>query len=535
MTEKESLGQTPAQLYRRLLGHALPYKWVFLAAVAGMVAAAASETGFAALLKPIMDGGFVERDEAFIRIIPVLLVIVFVVRGMGEFLETYCMTWVGRRVIFDIRGRMFEQLTRLPAAFYDHQSSAALVSKLIYDVEQVAQASTSAVRIFIRDSLTIVALLAWMSYLSYKLTLIFLVVAPVVAWILRFTSRRFRTISLRIQSSMGGIAHVAKEAFQGQRVVKSFGGQEYEAKAFERANNQNRQQAMKRATIAATSVPVLVLIGAVAVALIISIATSRAAKDSISAGTFVSYLGAMLILLSPIKRLAKINEIIQTGVAAANTVFGILDETPERDDGTRTLKRARGHIEYRNVNFRYDENRDAFLKDISFEVEAGQTVALVGPSGSGKSTIASLLMRFYRVSDGGITIDDIPINDLRLASLRSNLSIVTQETILFDDTIRNNIAYGRAEMPDEERLLAAARAAHVMEFAEGLPQGLETMVGEQGIRLSGGQRQRIAIARALLKDAPFWCWTRPPRRLIPNPSAWCATPSIRSFRNAPRW
>ena len=190
-------------------------------------------------------------------------------------------------------------------------------------------------------------------------------------------------------------------------------------------------------------------------------------------------------------------------MAAANTVFGILDETPERDDGTRTLKRARGHIEYRNVNFRYDENRDAFLKDISFEVEAGQTVALVGPSGSGKSTIASLLMRFYRVSDGDITVDDIPINDLRLASLRSNLSIVTQETILFDDTIRNNIAYGRAEMPDENRLLAAARAAHVMEFAEGLPQGLDTMVGEQGIRLSGGQRQRIAIARALLKDAPI--------------------------------
>ena len=284
MSEKESLGQTPAQLYRRLLGYALPYKWVFLAAVAGMIAAAASETGFAALLKPIMDGGFVERDEAFIRIIPVLLIVVFVVRGIGEFLETYCMTWVGRRVIFDIRGRMFEQLTRLPAAFYDHHSSAALVSKLIYDVEQVAQASTSAVRIFIRDSLTIVALLAWMSYLSYKLTLIFLVVAPVVAWILRFTSRRFRTISLRIQSSMGGIAHVAKEAFQGQRVVKSFGGQEYEAQAFERVNNQNRQQAMKKATIAATSVPVLVLIGAVAVALIISIATSRAAKDSISAG-----------------------------------------------------------------------------------------------------------------------------------------------------------------------------------------------------------------------------------------------------------
>ncbi len=491
------------QLYKRLLRYALPYKWVFLVAVAGMIAAAAAETSFAALLKPIMDGGFVNRDEAFIRWLPWLLIIIFFARGIGEFVDSYCMSWVGRRVIFDLRGQMFDRLIRLPSKFYDHHSSANLVSKLIYDVEQVAQASTSALRIFIRDSLTTIALFSWMCYLSLKLTLVFLVVGPLVGLVVRVASKRFRDASRRIQASMGGIAHVAKEAFQGQRVVKSFGGHQYETKTFKRANSFNRRQAMKKAAVAAASVPLIILVAGAAVAVIIVIATSSVTSDAVTAGTFVSYLGAMLMLMSPIKRLARVNEIIQNGVAASGSVFGLMDEAPERDDGTRELERAKGRIEFRDVVFRYDENTETFLDHISFTIEPGQTVALVGHSGSGKSTIASLLLRFYRPDDGEIALDGIPINELTLAALRTNISIVTQETILFDDSIRRNIAYGSAASIDEARLHDAAQAAHVLEFVEQTNQGLDTVIGEQGIRLSGGQRQRIAIARALYKDAPI--------------------------------
>jgi len=491
------------QLYKRLLRYALPYKWVFLVAVAGMIAAAAAETSFAALLKPIMDGGFVNRDESFIRWLPWLLIIVFFARGIGEFVDSYCMSWVGRRVIFDLRGQMFDRLIRLPSRFYDHHSSANLVSKLIYDVEQVAQASTSALRIFIRDSLTTIALFSWMCYLSLKLTMVFLVVGPLVGLVVRVASKRFRDASRRIQASMGGIAHVAKEAFQGQRVIKSFGGHQYETKTFKRANSFNRRQAMKKAAVAAASVPLIILVAGAAVAVIIVIATSRVTSENVTAGTFVSYLGAMLMLMAPIKRLARVNEIIQNGLAASGSVFGLMDEAPERDDGNRELERAKGSIEYRDVVFRYDENTEAFLDRISFTVEAGQTVALVGHSGSGKSTIVSLLLRFYRPDEGEIRLDDIPINEFTLEALRSNVSIVTQETILFDDSIRNNIAYGAAGSIDEERLQNAAKAAHVLEFAEQTSLGLDTVVGEQGIRLSGGQRQRIAIARALYKDAPI--------------------------------
>ncbi len=490
------------QLYTRLLRYALPYKWVFLIAVAGMIAAAAAETSFAALLKPIMDGGFVNRDENFIRWLPWLLIIVFFARGIGEFVDSYCMSWVGRRVIFDLRGQMFDRLIRLPTRFYDHHSSATLVSKLIYDVEQVAQASTTALRIFIRDTLTTIALFSWMCYLSLKLTLVFLVVGPVVGLVVRIASKRFRDASRRIQASMGGIAHVAKEAFLGHRVIKSFGGHGYETKTFKRANSQNRRQAMKKAAVAAASVPLIILVAGAAVAVIIVIATSRVSSDSITAGTFVSYLGAMLMLMSPIKRLARVNEIIQNGVAASGSVFGLMDEALERDDGTRNLERAKGRIEYRDVVFSYDDNTGTFLDHISFAIEPGQTVALVGHSGSGKSTLASLLLRFYRPDQGEILLDDIPINELTLDALRSNISIVTQETILFDDSIRHNIAYGNAGSIDEDRLHEAAKAAHVLEFIEPMRLGLDTIVGEQGIRLSGGQRQRIAIARALYKDAP---------------------------------
>ncbi len=489
-------------LYRRLLGYAWPYKAVFAVAVVGMVGMAAAETSFAALLKPLMDGGFVERDRAVIQWIPVFIIGLFLVRGLAEFVATYCMNWVGRRVVFDLRNDMFKRMVRLPAAFYDGHSSAGLVSKLIYDVEQTASATTNALNTVIKDTLTALALLGWMLYLSWQLTLVFIVVAPLAVVMVRAASKRFRSTSRRIQASVGGIARVAKEAFQGHKIVKAFGAQPREIETFRRENNRNRQQAMKRATVQAASVPLLVLVAGVAVAAVIYIATAHAG-DGVTAGAFVSYLGATLLLLGPVRRLARVNLVVQTGIAAAGSVFAVMDEPPENDAGSLAAPRLGGHIRFEDVCFRYETKPHEALDAVSFEVLPGQTVALVGASGSGKSTAAALLLRLYTPQRGVIRVDGTPISEMRLAEYRDNFAVVTQEVVLFDDSIRNNIVYGHRGEVDAERLEAVVGVAHVDEFAAQLPDGLDTLVGEQGARLSGGQRQRIAIARALYKDAPI--------------------------------
>jgi subfamily B ATP-binding cassette protein MsbA len=488
--------------YRRLLGYSWPYRGVFLIAVLGMVGLASTDAAFAALMRDVLDGGFVARDQEFIRKIPWLIVGLFFIRGTAGFLGTYCMRWVGRRVIFDIRQQMFGGLIHLPTSYYDAHASATLVSKLIYDVEQVADAATNAVTTIVKDGATVLALLGWLLWLNWKLTITFFLLAPFLALFVKLISNRLRTVSRNIQASVGGIADVAKEAIQGHRVVKAFGGHEYESRNFHKANNKNRGQAMKKATVAAASVPVMELMGAIALSLIIYLATQPVAGDMITVGTFVSYMTALLLLMGPARRLTKVNEPVQTGLAAAQSVFAVIDEPREEDRGEQHLGRARGLIEYEHVEFHYGSAHKGVLHDISFRIEPGQTVALVGASGSGKSSIAGLLPRFYQVEQGAIRIDGININDVRLHELRKNISIVTQETTLFNDTIRNNITYG---CPDrsEQAVRDAATAAHVLEFAEQMADGLETVVGEHGVLLSGGQRQRIAIARALYKDAPI--------------------------------
>jgi len=490
-------------LYRRLLGYAWPYKAVLLLAILGMLGHAGTGAAFAALMRPVLDGGFVERDQAFIRQIPWLIIGLFLVRGVAAFLGTYCMRWVGRRVIFDIRTNMFDRLIHLPNRFYDGYSSASLVSKLIYDVEQVADAATSAVTTLIRDSATLLGLLAWMAYLDWRLTGMFVVLAPLLALFVKRMSTRFRVISRNIQASVGEIAHVAKEAIQGHRVLKAFGGHRYETENFFKANNRNRQQVMKKATVAALSGPGIEIIGAAALSWIVYLATQPTVSGYITVGTFVSYLAALLLMTGPARRLTSINESLQAGLAAAQSVFSLIDEEPEPDTGKVRLKNAKGFIEYKNVGFHYGSSKKNVLRDISFCVEPGQTIALVGPSGGGKSSIAALLARFYQVEEGAIFIDGININDLVLTDLRRNVSIVTQEIILFDDTIRNNIVYGYQGRGSRSKIVNAAKAAHVMEFAGNQPQGLDARIGEHGMRLSGGQRQRIAIARALFKDAPI--------------------------------
>ncbi len=498
----EAAPRGSAQLYLRLLGHVRPYKGVFAIAIIAMIFTAVTETSFAALLKPIMDRGFVGPDPDFIMLIPWLLVAVLLGRAFSGFVASYSMAWVGRRIVFDLRQRMFERLVYLPSGFYDDRSSATLVSKLIYDVEQASTATTDALTLMIKDTLTVIALLGWMFYLDWRLTLVFVFFAPLVAFGVKTAADKFRRTSERIQDSVGGIGHVAKEAILGHRVVKTFGGQAYEIDGFQRANNTNRQQSMKKAVVSAAMYPmVLVFVGA-AIAVVIYLAINRPASNSITAGTFVSYLGAVLMIMSPLKHLAKVNEKIQMGVAAANSIFTLIDEPLEQDQGLETIEQARGHIEYRDVSFRYLRANYNVLENLSFEVKPGQIVALVGSSGTGKSTIASLLLGFYRPNGGEILLDGIDIREISLQSLRRNMAIVTQETILFDDTIRNNITYGYEGRISESRLRSAVEAAHINEFTERLTHGLDTLVGEQGVRLSGGQRQRISIARALFKDAP---------------------------------
>jgi len=491
------------RLYRRLMAYVWPYKWVFLASILGMAVVSATEAGFAWVMKPLIDGGFVKNDASSIRYVPMLIIGIFVARGLFGFLASYATNWVGRQVIFQIRNQMFTRLVHLPSRFFDAHSSGILISKLIYDVEQVMNAATKAFTSMIKDSLSLVFLLGWMLYLNWQLTLLFMLLAPVIALTVRAISLRFRKTSRLIQQSMGEITHVVQEAIEGQRVVKIFCAQEVEAHAFNQVNGRNLKQAMKKATAAAINVPVVELLAAVGVAVAIFFAMQQSSAGRLTAGEFTSYITAMALMMPAIKRLSMVNEVIQTGMAAAQSVFGLIDETPEADPGTHELPRATGRVEYRHVGFRYPVSNAPVLDDVSFRIEAGETLALVGASGSGKTTAANLLPRFYSADAGEILLDGVNINTLKLNNLRSHIALVSQETVLFDDTIRNNIAYGKEGPIDDQRIVEAARAAHVLDFAQQQPEGLDTMVGERGVRLSGGQRQRIAIARALYKDAPI--------------------------------
>lgn len=488
------------RLYRRLLTYAWPYKWKFVVAVIGMLVLAITSAAFAAMMKPLVDQGFVGKDMATIRLVPPMIIGLFLVRGIANFVAQYSVSWVGRRITFDIRNAIFTHLTRLPSGFYDTNASSGLISKLIFDVEQIAATVTESSFVIVRDGLTVAVMAAWMTYLNWKLTAVFAVLLPISSLLVRAMSQRFRQTSHQIQLSMGEISQVTQEAAEGQRIVKAFGGQETEIRSFNKASENNRRQSMRKVMVSAVGTGLVQLLAAIALALVIYFALL---SGEITAGGFVSYITAVTWMMNPSKRLSKINETIQTGLAASQSAFALMDEPAEQDTGTVTLAPVRGRIEYRHVGFRYPVAESDALQEVSFVIEAGQTVALVGASGSGKTTTASLLPRFYRVTQGEILFDGVNINDLVLADLRRHIAIVGQETLLFDDTIRHNIAYGQEGPIDDDRLMQAAKAAHVLEFAQKLPQGLDTFVGERGLRVSGGQRQRIAIARALYKNAPI--------------------------------
>lgn len=491
------------QLYKRLLRYVKPYWFGFAAVVLAMVVYAATETGMAAMMKPLMDGSFVDRDPQIIKLIPLALIGLFIVRGLSDFFTTYGLGWISRNVIKTLREEMFNKLITLPASFYDHSTSGQLMSKLLYDVEQVASAATDAIMTIIRDSLTIVGLLAWMFYLNGYLSLIILLTVPFIGLLVYYVSIRFRRLSKNIQDSMGDVSHVSGEIIEGHREVKTFGSQAYEIRRFDKVNQLNRRQRMKKIATDAISQPIISLIAASGLAVVIYLATLPDMLEKITVGGFISFVTAMLMLLTPLKRLTKVNSKLQAGIAAAESIFTLLDQQAESDTGTRSMTRARGHIEYRNLNFSYQPEKGKVLDDISLTIEPGQTVAFVGHSGSGKTTLVSLLARFYQPDSGQILLDGIDIAELKLADLRRQISLVNQQVILFNDTVANNICYGQMEPVDEARIIDAAKAAHAWNFIQRLPEGLQTQVGENGVLLSGGQRQRLAIARALLRDAPI--------------------------------
>lgn len=503
MNEEADIAVSARSAYARLLQFARPY-WVgFAAAVLGMVVVAATESSFAALMRPMLDGSFVEKDPNVIRLVPLTLLGIFLFRGLGSFLSTYCMVWIGRNVIRDLRTTIFRHLLRLSPSFYDQTTKGGLTSKLIFDVEQVANATTNAVTIIIRDTLTVIGLSGWMLYLSWKLSLFFLVIVPVMALLVMGISSRFRQISRRIQSSMGNVSQITQQVVEGNRVVKIYGAEEQEQSQFASANDFNRRQNMRLALTSAVSVPVSQFFGGFALAGVLYFATQESMLQTVTVGTFMSFMTASLMLLAPLKRLTQVNQSLQQGVAASQSIFELLDLEEERDQGSIERERVQGNVEFRGVNFRYANAEQQVLTDINFKVSSGLTVAIVGRSGSGKSTLVSLIPRFYDLTGGQILLDGIPIQDYKLPNLRQHVAMVSQDVALFNTTIRNNIAYGSTGAADMGRILAAANSAHALEFIERLPKGFDTNVGDQGLLLSGGQRQRLSIARAILKDAPL--------------------------------
>lgn len=494
--------QDGIKVYRRLLSYVFPYWKHFVIAVAGMAVYASTDAGFAAVMKPLMDAGFVDKDPQSIKWLPLLILGIFIARGISGFFSTFFMAWVARSVIRDLRKIMFTQLLQLPIRFYDTASSGTLLSKLLYDVEQLAQASSTVITILIRDSLTVLFLLGWMMYISFTLTIVFLVIAPVITILVILISRRFRKLSRRIQNSVGDVSHIAQETIEANREIKIFGGQKHESTLFDEINSYNRRQHLKLAATNAFTTPFLQLLVAGALSIIVFMATLPEMREVISPGTFVSFITAMVLLMQPVKRLTTINASLQQGIAAAQSVFEFVDQEQEKDTGTKTLDRIRGDVVFQDISFSYSNEKPGVLKNINLTIEPGQTVAFVGRSGAGKTTLVSLLPRFYDATSGIITLDGQNIRDVSLLSLRSQIALVSQHVTLFNETIAHNIAYGALETANEADIERAARAANAWDFIVKMPEGLNTMVGENGVMLSGGQRQRLAIARALLKDAP---------------------------------
>ncbi len=488
-------------LYRRLLGYVRPYWKYFATAVVGYAIYAASSTALAEMMKRLIDG--IQHPDADFRLfLPLFVVGMFALRGVGTFLGTFYMSNVARNVVHSLRCGVFNHMLHLPGRFFDSHSSGHLISRVTYHVEQVTGAATNAVTIILREGLFVIGLVGYLLWTNWLLTLLFLTVTPLIGLVVRYASKRFRRISRRIQHSMGDVTHVASEALTGYKVMRTHGAEEYEKRRFAAASAYNRDQSLKEALTKATSTPVIQLLVALALAGLVWLAMAPDLMAAMTPGEFVAFITAASLMAKPIKQLTEINSVIQKGLAAASELFRLLEVPTEVDEGRREPEGIAGRVTFENVHFAYGDDQPEVLKGIDLRVEAGEMIAIVGRSGSGKSTLVNLLPRFYRPTQGRVTIDDVVVEDYRLSPLRRQIALVSQQVTLFNASVADNIAYG---VPDADRTAVkdAARAAYADEFVAQLPQGYDTVVGDNGVMLSGGQRQRLAIARAIFKDSPL--------------------------------
>ena len=489
------------KIFRRLLSYAKPYWLGFLFAALAMVVTAATETAFPAMMKPLLDNGFTGASSFPVWWVPVGVLLIFLIRGVSGFLSSYAMSWIANNVLRDLRQAMFEKLLAMPASSFDAKSSGQLISRIIAEVNGVTAAATNVVTTLVRDSLIIVGLLSWLFWLNWRLTLVVLVLLPALAAITLGFSRRMRKLSRGALTATGEMTRIVEETIFGNRIIKIFQGSRAEQERFRVTNTKFRGQVMRLVVAQALQTPISQLIAAMGVAVVLTIALVQSRSGAATVGDFVSFITAMLMMLGPLRHLADINSQLQRGLASAESVFALIDEKSESDHGKKSLGRAKGSIRFEDVTLLYNEKKVEALKNISLAIYPGETVALVGPSGSGKTSLVNLLPRLYEPTSGRILIDDTPVSDLTLRSLRQQISLVSQDIVLFNDTIFNNVAYGQPDAP-ETKVLEAINAADLADFVASLPKGVQTIVGDRGVRLSGGQRQRIAIARAILKDAP---------------------------------
>ena len=491
------------QTFKRLWPTIKPFKAGLVVSGIALVLNALADSGLIYLLKPLLDDGFGKANHSFLKIMAFVVVGMIILRGITNFISNYCLAWVSGKVVMTMRRRLFKHLMFMPVSFFDRNSTGKLLSRITYDSEMIASSSSGSLITIVREGAYIISLLAVMFYTSWELTLVLFVIGPIIAVLITIVSKIFRKLSKNLQDSMGELTAMTEQMLKGHKVVLSFGGQLVEEERFNKVSNNMRRKGMKMVTADSISDPVVQIIASLALAVVLFLATTPLiAEDNLSAGSFTVVFSSMLAMMRPLKSLTNVNSQFQRGMAACQTLFAILDLEPEKDNGTYQAEPSKGALEFKNVSFAYQGKEELALNNISFSVPAGKTVALVGRSGSGKSTIANLVTRFYDIEQGEILLDGVNIQDYRLSNLRENCAVVSQQVHLFNDTIANNIAYAAQDKYSREEIIAAAKAAYALEFIEKLPQGFDTVIGENGASLSGGQRQRLAIARALLRNSP---------------------------------
>lgn len=491
------------RVIKRFLTYLSPFKLPFSIAILGMLGYAGIDAFVISQLQPMIDVGLKDTSSDFLRIAAFAIVPLFIIRGLFNFMGSYTLSWISSQVVMKMRQQLFDKYIHLPVEFHDHQSAGTLISKVTFDTEQVANAAGKAFLILIREGAFVIGLLFVMFYQSWQLSVIFLLIGPIVGIIVNIVSKRFRKISKAIQKAMGSLTTGVEQVVKGHKVVLMFGGQKLESEKFQQTNNNNRQQTMKLATTQILSVSTIQVIASIALAFVLYLASTPTMLSALTPGVFIAVLISMMALLKPLKQITTVNNEFQKGMAACASIFDLLDQDIEMDTGKKEITRAQGNLRFKDVTFTYPSKKMPALRNVNFDINAGQTIALVGRSGSGKSTLSSLLTRFYRPQSGEILLDGIALNDVTLRSLRKQFALVSQQVTLFNDTIANNIAYGCADKVTREQIMQAAKAAHVSEFVSQQENGFDTIIGENGVTLSGGQRQRIAIARAILADSPI--------------------------------